>query len=44
VDEFRAFVACIATAPIFCGGLTLEVPACFREESALESCANSISR
>jgi hypothetical protein len=42
--EFRAYVACVATAPIFCSGPTLQIPACDSTESALEYCANSTGR
>ncbi len=42
--EFRAFVACIATAPVFCSGQTLRLPACDGTESAFERCANSTGR
>jgi hypothetical protein len=42
--EFRAYVACVAAAPIFCSGPTLQIPACDSAESALEYCANSTGR
>ena len=39
--EFRAFVACIATAPIFCSGSTVQITACDGTQSAFERCLTS---
>jgi hypothetical protein len=44
MDEFRAAVLCIATAPLTCNGASIDAPACDAAAIAYASCAGLVSR
>jgi hypothetical protein len=43
-DQFRAFLACVTTAPISCRGLTVSILACDRAQAAVATCVTSSGR